>query len=418
MMHYNMNKIEKTCSNGLHVILVHKPEFKKSLFMCVTPAGGFDVMQDVNGQTVQYRSGCAHYLEHQMFRLNGEDVTQAFANMQAQTNAFTSYTETAYFFSTTADIYKPLDLLLRFVETLDIDEKSVEKERGIILSEYDMYQQSPEHRLLTETWNSLYEKNPIRIDVLGNREDISNMTVKDLEAFYYNNYDPSVLTLIGITGKEIEPIFEYVENHQKNYPSKLNGKIVRHMEKEDDKVVREESISHMDITLPYVCVGYKMKPEKDIQKALKTELCVQLYLDSLFSPLNPEYQKWLDGRIIGQMQGVECSFSKEASNILFYAQSEKIDEFVKLVDRLIEKMKTEGIDKEIFEVLVPGNVAQNIRGLENYENVCMDLLKAHVEGYDFWEHFDCIQDITMEEINEICHTLDYSNKTVTKVFPK
>lgn len=49
--------------------------------------------------------------------------------MQAQTNAFTSYTETAYYFQTTSDIEKPLALLLDFVENLDIDQQSVEKEK-------------------------------------------------------------------------------------------------------------------------------------------------------------------------------------------------------------------------------------------------------------------------------------------------
>ena len=388
------------------------------MFMCVTPAGGFDIMQEVDGNVIQYKSGCAHYLEHQMFRLHGEDVTEQFAKMQAQTNAFTSYTETAYFFSTTADIYKPLDLLLQFVETLDIDEESVEKERGIILSEYDMYQQSPEHRLLKSTWKSMYETNPISVDVLGTREDISSMTVEDLERFYHNNYDPSVLTLIGITGQEIEPIFDFVENHQKQYPSKLKGTVKRYIQKEKETIVKSENTFHMDITLPYVCIGYKMPPVKDIQKALKMDMCVQLYLDSMLSPLNPDYQKWLDDRIIGQVQGAECMFTKEASNILFYAQSEKVDEFIALVDAIVNRMRKKGINPEILDVLIPSNVAQNIRGLDAYENVCMDLLRAHVEGYDFWEYFDSIQKVTIEDVNTICHTLDFSNKTVTKVFPK
>lgn len=80
--------------------------------------------------------------------------------MQAQTNAFTSYTETAYYFQTTSDIEKPLALLLDFVENLDIDQQSVEKEKGIILSEYNMYEQNPEQRLLMNTWRALYHKHP------------------------------------------------------------------------------------------------------------------------------------------------------------------------------------------------------------------------------------------------------------------
>ena len=66
-----------------------------------------------------------------------------------------------------------------FVQNLDIDENSVEKEKGIILSEYNMYQQNPETRLMKLVWNTLYQTHPIRIDVLGNPEDITSMKVAD-----------------------------------------------------------------------------------------------------------------------------------------------------------------------------------------------------------------------------------------------
>ena len=128
--------------------------------------------------------------------------------MQAQTNAFTSYTETAYYFQTTSDIEKPLALLLDFVENLDIDQQSVEKEKGIILSEYNMYEQNPEQRLLMNTWRALYHKHPLKIDILGNKDDISNMTPETLTQFYQMNYDPSRLTLVGVTGKDINKIMD------------------------------------------------------------------------------------------------------------------------------------------------------------------------------------------------------------------
>ena len=91
MSRYKLNCTEKTLSNGMHVILVHKPDYNRSLFMLSTQAGGFDLKQRVAGNVKVHPSGCAHFLEHQMFRLNGQDVTDEFAAMGAQTNAFTSF---------------------------------------------------------------------------------------------------------------------------------------------------------------------------------------------------------------------------------------------------------------------------------------------------------------------------------------
>ena len=95
---------------------------------------------------------------------------------------------------------KPLKLLLDFVENLDVTNETIEKEKGIILSEYDMYQQSPEQRLFKETLISLFQYHPMKVDVLGSKEDIQDMSMEDLKQFYALNYDPSKLCLVGVTG--------------------------------------------------------------------------------------------------------------------------------------------------------------------------------------------------------------------------
>ena len=97
-MNYNLDIKKETLSNGLQVILVHKPDYQKSLFLLGAKVGGFDIDQRVDGQVIRHKSGIAHYLEHQMFYLDGEDVSDLFANLQCSTNAYTSYTETAFYF--------------------------------------------------------------------------------------------------------------------------------------------------------------------------------------------------------------------------------------------------------------------------------------------------------------------------------
>ena len=47
---------------------------------------------------------------------------------------------------------------------------------------------SPNKDCLKETWRSLYKNHPLRIDVLGNREDIQEMSVEDLQKFDSNTF--------------------------------------------------------------------------------------------------------------------------------------------------------------------------------------------------------------------------------------
>ncbi len=417
-MKYNMNIVEKTLDNGLHVILLQKPEYKKSLFMCSAPIGGYDVEQFYKGNVIKHRTGCAHFLEHQMFRLHGEDVTDRFAQMQAQTNAFTSYTETAYYFQTTSDIYAPLDLLLDFVETLDIDYDSINKEKGIILSEYDMYQESPEQRLLKLNWNAMYHRHPMKIDILGTREDISDMTVEDLERFYMLNYDPKRLVLVGVTGKDLDPILTHIENHQRNVTSNIDVTPKRAIQDEPDSVVEKCVSDTMEINTPYVCIGYKLKPVEDSMLCEKVDLAMQVRLDSLMGPLNPDYQQWLDDRIITQTVGAECDFSSDHGYILFYAQTNKVDEFIGVVQNLVEKIRTESIDPDAFQSIRSRLIASNIRGTDQFESMAIDLIHAYNENYSYWDSLEIIRNLTIQEIDDIVQSMDYGHSTISTILPK
>ncbi|MGM9948346.1 EF-P 5-aminopentanol modification-associated protein YfmH [Floccifex sp.] len=415
---YNIKQMEKTLENGMKVVLIQKEGFKKSLFMCASPCGGFDIEQECNGKKIMHATGCAHFLEHQMFRYNHQDVTELFANMQAQTNAFTSYTETCYYFQTTADIYKPLALLLDFVQTLDIDEKSVQKEKGIILSEFDMYQQSPEQRLMKETYCSMYKNHPIHIDILGTRNDIETMDVEMLSKFYELNYDPSRLVLVGITSENVLDCMSFIEDYEKKYPSKISCIPVRVMEKEPENVLRKDFCEYMDVSIPYICLGYKFDGCNTIEEANFKDLMVQIRLDSLFSAMNPSFQSWLDQRILNQFYGAECDFSCDRGYILFYAQTTKEKEFIDVVDSIMDSLIDKKIREEDFEAISNSYIGQNLRGLDQFDGLAIDWIRSTIFHYDYWNWFDSIKFASPSMVYDSCHSLNKNHRTITRIYPK
>lgn len=418
MIHYSMHKREETLDNGMHVILVHKPEFVRSLFLLSAPVGGFDIRQSVDGQIKEHPTGCAHFLEHKMFNYKGGDVTDDFARLQANTNAFTSYTETAYYFQTTSDIKEPLKLLLDFVENLNITQESVDKEKGIILSEYNMYQQNPETHLMKNTWNALYENHPLHIDILGNVEDIENMKVEDLQEFYSLNYDPSRLTLVGVTGKDIDEVFEIIKEHQANVPSHISRNVQRAIKEEKEEVAQEYVTEEMETSTPYVCVAYKLNYFEDVNACLEHDLALSTTLDALFTTMNPEFQTWMDERIITQMVGAECDISPDHGFVMFYGMTEKVDEFIRIVEETVEKIKNNPIDEKILTSLRRRGIAQNIRSLDQYEGLAIDLIHAHLQGYDFIESLQIIESFTPEKVLSLVQHLDFSKKIISTIYPK
>lgn len=413
-MNYNLDLTKETLPNGLQVLLVHKPDYQRSLFLLGAKVGGFDINQNVDGTLVHHKSGLAHYLEHQMFYLDGEDVSELFAGLQCSTNAYTSYTETAFYFSTTADVKQPLKLLFDFVENLDVTDKTIEKEKGIILSEYDMYQQSPEQRLFKETLISLYKNHPMKVDVLGSKEDIQNMGMEDLKQFYELNYDPSKLCLVGITGKDTDEIMDWIKECQKDVKSKCDKEISRVFEFEPNEVNRKEFVDTMDISQPFVCVGFKMKPCSNVIESIEKDFAVNMWLDSLMGPLNPNFQEWLDQRIFTQFVGAEADFTTDHSYVLFYAQTTNPEAFIELVK---EQVKKKTISNEDYQSLRAQAVANNLRGLNHFDGLANDLLRSHFENFDYMDSLERIQKMSLEKVLSYLEDLDFSNVCVTKILP-
>lgn len=413
-MNYNLDLTKETLPNGLQVLLVHKPDYQRSLFLLGAKVGGFDIDQNVDGTLVHHKSGLAHYLEHQMFYLDGEDVSELFAGLQCLTNAYTSYTETAFYFSTTADVKQPLKLLFDFVENLDVTNKTIEKEKGIILSEYDMYQQSPEQRLFKETLISLYKNHPMKVDVLGSKEDIQNMRMEDLKYFYELNYDPSKLCLVGITGKDTDEIMEWIKDCQKDVESKCDKEISRVFKEEPMEVNRKEFVDTMDISQPFVCVGFKMKPCSNVMESIEKDFAVNMWLDSLMGPLNPKFQEWLDRRIFTQFVGAEADFTIDHSYVLFYAQTINPDAFIELVK---EQVKKKTILNEDYQSLRAQAIANNLRGLNHFDGLANDLLRSHFENFDYMDSLNRIQKMSLDKVLSNLDDLDFSNVCVTKILP-
>ena len=413
-MNYNLDLTKETLPNGLQVLLVHKPDYQRSLFLLGAKVGGFDIDQNVDGTLVHHKSGLAHYLEHQMFYLDGEDVSELFAGLQCLTNAYTSYTETAFYFSTTADVKQPLKLLFDFVENLDVTNKTIEKEKGIILSEYDMYQQSPEQRLFKETLISLYKNHPMKVDVLGSKEDIQNMRMEDLKYFYELNYDPSKLCLVGITGKDTDEIMEWIKDCQKDVESKCDKEISRVFKEEPMEVNRKEFVDTMDISQPFVCVGFKMKPCSNVMESIEKDFAVNMWLDSLMGPLNPKFQEWLDQRIFTQFVGAEADFTIDHSYVLFYAQTINPDAFIELVK---EQVKKKTILNDDYQSLRAQAIANNLRGLNHFDGLANDLLRSHFENFDYMDSLNRIQKMSLDKVLSNLGDLDFSNVCVTKILP-
>jgi len=135
-----LEKQTKKLANGFQITVVPLAGFNQVYGLAMTNFGSVDTIS--NGKTLP--AGIAHFIEHKLFAKPNYDVSEKFAKFGANSNAYTSYTKTAYLFQTLEKPYDNLKVLLDLIQNPYFTEENVASERGIIDQEIQMYLDMPE----------------------------------------------------------------------------------------------------------------------------------------------------------------------------------------------------------------------------------------------------------------------------------
>jgi predicted Zn-dependent peptidase len=291
----------KTLENGLQVFLLPKSDFHKTYALFTTDYGSIDNSFIPINQSKPFKApdGVAHFLEHKLFEKENYDAFDLFSNLGASSNAFTSFTKTSYLFSTIENNYQNVGLLLDFVQIPYFSEATIEKEKGIIKQEIQMYLDDPNWCLFFGLLKNLYPNQPLSIDIAGSAESITNISVNDLYTCYETFYQPSNMTLFVTGPFNPDEMINYIEINQfsKKFPEPI--KIQRIDESNLQKVTKDSSIQ-MAVAQPKMILGFKgnddltqLAPEILLNYKLSITFALQLLFAESSSNYQTLYQKAL-----------------------------------------------------------------------------------------------------------------------------
>ena len=288
-------------ANGLNVYILPKKGFNKTYATFTTKYGSVDNTFVPLGKTeyVKVPDGIAHFLEHKLFEKEDGDVFQQFSKQGASANAFTSFTRTAYLFSSTSEVEKNLETLIDFVQEPYFSEKTVEKEKGIIGQEITMYDDNPDWRLYFGLIANLYEKHPVNIDIAGTVESISHITKDWLYECYNTFYHPSNMLLFIVGPVDPEQIMNQVKENQAKKNYKEMPEIKRQFEEEPPHAAKKKQVLQMNVQTSKCLVGIKaLHTDQQGNEMLKNELAMNVLLDLLFGKSSENYnQLYKDGLV-------------------------------------------------------------------------------------------------------------------------
>lgn len=409
-------------ANGLEVYILPKPEFNKTYATFTTKYGSIDNQFVPLKQTEMTKvpDGIAHFLEHKLFEKEDGDVFQQFSKQGASANAFTSFTRTAYLFSSTSDFERNFETLIDFVQDPYFSDKTVEKEKGIIGQEITMYDDNADWRLYFGVIQNMYHHHPVKIDIAGTIESISHITKELLYTCYETFYHPSNMLLFVVGPVDPEKVMNQVRENQAKKDYHDQPEIKRHFEEEPEGVAKAKQVIPMTVQSSKCLVGVKAKnPQRSGREMLVHELAMNVMLDHLFGKSSEHYENLYREGLIDETFSYDYTEEKGFGFAIIGGDTEKPDELADRIKEILLQIKENPMTDDQLERVRKKKIGAFLRSLNSPEFIANQFTRYAFNDMNLFDVVDVLETLTKEDIEKITNELvDENSMTVCQVVPK
>lgn len=186
-----------TLPNGLRILTIPRKDDLATTFLVLVEAGSKYETKDI--------SGLSHFLEHMCFkgtkrRPKALDIAGELDGLGAECNAFTAQEHTGYFAKVEAHkLDQALDIVSDLYLNPVFDPAEIEKEKGVVVEELNMYEDLPMRKINDIFMELLYGDQPAGWDIGGTKEVVRSLTYDQLTAYRAAHYIPQA-TVVVVAG--------------------------------------------------------------------------------------------------------------------------------------------------------------------------------------------------------------------------
>jgi len=152
--------------------------------------------------------GIAHFFEHMVFKgtqayPNAQELAAVVDGIGADFNAFTSKEYTGYYVrAASGHVELALDVVSDMLLTPKLDQADIDREKGVIVEELNMYVDSPQRHIDNVFDALMFATDPgLAHDIVGTKQTIKSFKSQDFKKFLADWYDLSNLVLV-VAGDE------------------------------------------------------------------------------------------------------------------------------------------------------------------------------------------------------------------------
>ncbi len=185
-----------TLPNGVRVVTERLPAIRSAAIGIWVGTG--------SRQEGKAEGGAAHFIEHMLFKgtetRSAADIARETDAIGGQINAFTTKECTCYYARVLDNhVAQVFDILWDMVQNSKFDQKDVETERGVILEEIGMYQDTPDDLCAERLFGAVFKGSTLGLPVLGKAATLNCFTGAFLRDYQKRHYctENMVVSLAG-----------------------------------------------------------------------------------------------------------------------------------------------------------------------------------------------------------------------------
>jgi len=397
---------KKVLKNGLRVVVVPMKDNPTVTVLVLVEAGSKYETKNING--------VSHFLEHMCFkgtlrRPKAVDISKELDALGSQYNAFTAQEYTGYYAKSDARHFRQIfDVVSDIYLNSIFPEAEMEREKGVIIEEINMYEDMPNHQVQELWMRLLYGDTPAGWSIAGTKQNILAMKQEDFVNYHRKHYLPEATVLI-VAGQVTEK--EVIKEVKKIFGSMKRG----HKGK---KIKVREAQSR-----PKALINFK--------KTDQTHFVLGVRTYDLFDKRNAALSV-LAGVLGGGMSSRLFVKLREEMGVGYYVRAgndaytdhgffqisvgvdnKRIEEVLKAILEECQKLKTAGVKeelkKEVKEFLI-GNMKLSLESTDDIANFYggQELLKRELKNAE--DKAKEIRKVTAKEIQTLAMNIFSNNK--------
>ncbi|MDD2681936.1 MAG: pitrilysin family protein [Bacilli bacterium] len=392
----------ETLNNGLKVKFIQKENFNKTYVFFGTKYGALYNEFYMDGIKYNIPLGAAHFLEHQLFQEeNGTDISDFFETLSLNSNASTDYHMTVYYISGNDNIYLGIEKLLDFVQSPSFTEESVDKEKGIIIQELNMYLDKEYTIIRNGIKANLFVNSPLKYDVGGTIESVRKITKEDLYNCYNAFYQPSNMELVIVGGGNWD---EYLHLIKKNQYKKIliKREVIPIIPKEENNIVATKHKEvYKDLSFPLAGVGVKIIPKFNNKYTMfYLDKLLEIFLEIKYGPTSDNYRYIIDNRLVTTEINFYHSLDEYSGVIYLNGKTKNPDKLIKYLKKTLIEMDFK-INQDELNIFKKAHLGAFIQNFDSFSFLAYELINADFFGQDFFSIEQIIYNLKVEDFLQL-----------------